>query len=193
MYTSQFARTLLYLPGVQIPVPGDGRSVVRPAGHLGDNLPRQRPGDPRNVLPAVVPVPEAAIVPPPPRVYLSLGRQHNGVSRTAGDLADPDPPEGVDVGRFVLVGGVAETQLAVLSTAPGKDRQSAADVLVLDDAASNVGGAPVISSTASAGTEAVLFAQRTTRRGRRFGGSCSSGRHASIKGKGCVSDLVCFA
>ena len=95
-------------PGVQIAVPGDGRRVVRSAGHLRHDLARQRPRDPGDVLPAVVPVPEATVVPPSPGVDLPLGRQNDGVAGPTSDLPNTDSTESVHVGRLVLVGGVPE-------------------------------------------------------------------------------------
>ena len=40
---------------------------------------------------------------------------------TAGDLLDAHSAEGIDVGGFVLVGGVAYAELAVFAASPGVD------------------------------------------------------------------------
>lgn len=49
-------------PSEEIPIRGHGRSVVRSTRYLDNNLPRQRLGDPRDVLPTIVAVPETAVI-----------------------------------------------------------------------------------------------------------------------------------
>ena len=164
--------------------------MIGPTGHLGNNLARQRPGDSGDILPSIVPVPEAAVVSSSPGIDLAFRGQNNRVSRTTGNLSDANSPQGVHVGWLVLIGGVPEAQLAVLASAPGKDGQATFEsVVALASALLRIWVVAVMVVVASAvvviviaviavasRAEAAAFAQRTSCRGSRFGGS-SSGRH----------------
>mmetsp|Transcript_11452 Transcript_11452/g.33764 ORF Transcript_11452/g.33764 Transcript_11452/m.33764 type:complete len:226 (+) Transcript_11452:1516-2193(+) len=107
-------------PGVQIPIRCYCCRVVRSTRHLHDHLPHEGLRYTRDVFPPVVSVAQTAVVPPAPRIDLTVRGEDDGVAGPACNLRNSDPAESVNICGLVLVTRVTNSQLTVLAPPPAE-------------------------------------------------------------------------